>query len=739
MNPLFLLAQNLRTYPSLEFAFPDGITAIVGSNGSGKSTLLGAVELALFAGVNVKEPDKTPQPGRDLAPALGSFSERLEIELTFEHDSTVYRVRRGYRAGGSATLDLETRHFANPEQWESITKESAAATQTLLTGILGLSRRTFNASAFLAQGNASAFPEASPSDRKAILGEILDPRSLWPQLAGKASADRKQAEAALAATQARIADREPLAEQVPTAYRNVDRMAIEKGTAEENYRQADEAYEQARAALAANEAAAERYRGAVEAERVAREAASRAQQALGDARQKGHQATETRVRLEALAVHAADIPEFERLLAAHQQAVTERDHAQQAREAATLEHHRQYQRVLELERDHDSTDDRRDNVALQLLHLEQAEDGTQKCDRCQQTLGREGRIAALMSLQAECDALNETLLEKKDAVRAANTLCDELDEKARAIVVPDPPSNTDYPGLLAAARRAQTEHAALQVTLAAHEEAAAQVPALEQKANDAESTVWFFLTATEEARKTQKDPATLEQTTERTRLARSARRVDLDDANQAHTRAQTALQAAQDAASELATLRSDAQTALAQLATYRLAERAYGRDGVPALIAENIVGVIEAEANRVLERLPTSSGTTFRVELRTQRALKGYASALRETLDILVSDRTTTREFLTFSGGERFRVSFALRWALAKLLANRRGAESRLLVIDEPDGLDAGGMDGLAAVLRENADVFSKVLLVSHNPLLASAFEQVVEVVSDGDVSRLVA
>ena len=159
---------------------------------------------------------------------------------------------------------------------------------------------------------------------------------------------------------------------------------------------------------------------------------------------------------------------------------------------------------------------------------------------------------------------------------------------------------------------------------------------------------------------------------------------------------------------------------------------------MPALIAENTVGVIEAEANRVLERLPTSSGTTFRVELRTQKTLKS-SDALRETLDILVSDRSTTREFLTFSGGERFRVSFALRWALAKLLANRLGAESRLLVIDEPDGLDAGGMDGLAAVLRENADTFSKVLLVSHNPLLASAFEQVVSVESDGDVSRLVA
>ena len=49
MNPLALRAQNLRSYPSLEFAIPDGICAIVGPNGAGKSTLLSAIELALFA------------------------------------------------------------------------------------------------------------------------------------------------------------------------------------------------------------------------------------------------------------------------------------------------------------------------------------------------------------------------------------------------------------------------------------------------------------------------------------------------------------------------------------------------------------------------------------------------------------------------------------------------------------------------------------------------------------------
>ena len=174
---------------------------------------------------------------------------------------------------------------------------------------------------------------------------------------------------------------------------------------------------------------------------------------------------------------------------------------------------------------------------------------------------------------------------------------------------------------------------------------------------------------------------------------------------------------ARDAAEQARELRRQLAAGHARLDLLRLAERAFGRDGIPALIAENACGVIEAEANRVLEQMPCASGAALRVELRTQRALKTDAAALKETLDILVADQQSTREFLTYSGGERFRVS--LRAALGVGAAARRAREApprRPLVVDEPDGLDAAGMDGLAAVLREGAGGFERVLVVWHNP-----------------------
>ena len=59
---------------------------------------------------------------------------------------------------------------------------------------------------------------------------------------------------------------------------------------------------------------------------------------------------------------------------------------------------------------------------------------------------------------------------------------------------------------------------------------------------------------------------------------------------------------------------------------------------------------------------------------------------LRETLEIQVSDGAGLRDYEMFSGGEAFRVNFAIRLALSEVLAQRKGARLQMLVIDEGFG-----------------------------------------------------
>ena len=80
-------------------------------------------------------------------------------------------------------------------------------------------------------------------------------------------------------------------------------------------------------------------------------------------------------------------------------------------------------------------------------------------------------------------------------------------------------------------------------------------------------------------------------------------------------------------------------------------EKAFGKDGVPALLIEQAIPQIEARANELLERL---SGGEMSVRFQTQRELKSRED-LRETLDITISDPAGMRDYEMYSGGEAFR------------------------------------------------------------------------------------
>jgi exonuclease SbcC len=78
------------------------------------------------------------------------------------------------------------------------------------------------------------------------------------------------------------------------------------------------------------------------------------------------------------------------------------------------------------------------------------------------------------------------------------------------------------------------------------------------------------------------------------------------------------------------------------------------------VLIEQALPQIEEKANNILDRL---SGGGMSVRFLTQAAYKDKnREDLRETLDILISDGSGTRDYELFSGGEAFRVNFAIRW-----------------------------------------------------------------------------
>ncbi len=164
-----------------------------------------------------------------------------------------------------------------------------------------------------------------------------------------------------------------------------------------------------------------------------------------------------------------------------------------------------------------------------------------------------------------------------------------------------------------------------------------------------------------------------------------------------------------------------------QVQRYKQLERSFGKDGVPALLIEQALPEIESKANDILARL---SGGNMSVRFVTQAAYKDKSrDDLRETLDIQISDGAGTRDYEMFSGGEAFRVNFAIRLALSEVLAQRAGARLQILVIDEGFGSqDAQGRQRLVEAINLVRADFAKILVITHIDELRDAFPNRIEV-----------
>jgi exonuclease SbcC len=160
------------------------------------------------------------------------------------------------------------------------------------------------------------------------------------------------------------------------------------------------------------------------------------------------------------------------------------------------------------------------------------------------------------------------------------------------------------------------------------------------------------------------------------------------------------------------------------LGLYQDLREAFSKRGVPAMIIETAVPELETSANNLLSDMTDGR---MHVRIETQREIK--TGELREALDIIISDELGSRPYELYSGGEAFRIDFAIRIALSKLLARRAGAQLRSLFIDEGFGTqDARGREHLISAINTIQDDFDLILVITHIEELKEAFPTRIEV-----------
>ena len=176
MIPVHLKLSNFLSYgasgQSLDFS-RFHVACLSGKNGQGKSALLDAITWVLWG--EARKSTGSHKPDEEL---LRKGSLRMRVEFVFEVEGEKYRVMRSYSRSSSGKTNKSELEFqligASDGLSIPLTGSSIRDTQGAINACLGIDYNTFINSAFILQGRSSEFTRKKPTERKVILGRILN-------------------------------------------------------------------------------------------------------------------------------------------------------------------------------------------------------------------------------------------------------------------------------------------------------------------------------------------------------------------------------------------------------------------------------------------------------------------------------------------------------------------------------------------------------------------------------------
>ena len=667
------------------------VAVLCGDNGAGKSSLLDAITWSLWGRSRAKTDTELVHQGQS----------EMRVEFTFALGEQAYRVIRARRLGKGANslLDFQAANAAG--EFNTIGEATIPKTQEKINRILRLTYETFINSAYLVQGHADEFTSKRPTDRKQVLADILGLQE-WERYEERAKDKLRAIDLRLAGLEALLREIEAELARRPEYEQELRQTQARVIEVADRLRQAEAgwaAIDAARQAMLALDRQLKDLIGRIKA-------ADKEIAALdGDLREAGLRADAERLKRQ-LDLDERSLADFDQQEAEREQVTTARQFV--AEQSASLRGQNEAARA------------EADGLKKRLEILQAA--GEPRCPTCGQPLAEPARVELVERLDAEVEARRSQFRENQARLKQ---LADEQAADDRQLAA----LTSNLRGRAAVIKH----HAELQAALAGAGEAQARIAALiERRAG------WVASAAADRAAAAQLDA---EAETYNAILSDSAaKQRALDKLRQEDTLTKASLGAAQQ---KLAALegqarqreirRAERQQLADEHGLYEELREAFGKRGVPALMIEAAVPEIEASANALLGRM-----TAGRMVVRFNTQRETQAGDTRETLDIQIADELGTRAYENFSGGEQFRVNFAIRVALSQLLARRSGTQLQTLIMDEGFGvLDAAGRERLVEAINAAQDDFQRILVVTHLDELKDAFPTRIEIIKGVDGSEI--
>jgi exonuclease SbcC len=687
MIPVKLELHNFLAYRDPDPLNLEGIhvACISGENGAGKSSLLDAITWALWGKARAASAD-------DL---IHQNLRETRVALEFEMAGVRYLVIRQRSIEKKTPLSLLELQVWDPaaSTWRSLSESTMRATQERIDGLLRLDYDTFINSALLSQGRADEFTSKPPFQRTQILAAILG-LDRWERYEERAKE--------------KIRRTRETADRIDARRTEMEGELARRGEYESRLAAAEKQAEND----AKNLAELERAWAAVELQRAARaDLERRAEETARRSQSAERELKDARAELEALG-RAADPAELEKKAAAIR-AEREALAARQAEQERIQVQIRELSGLMgTLRGENDALAPQTEPLKKRLEILETST--APECPTCGQPLTAAHRKRVVEELRREIESRRDTYKINVARLKDFQAELSALQRDASVL-------QAALQGLPALERKLAEIESALKTA----KDARAKLPAAQERVGRWQKALTEETASAGQIRtRLGKASAGLAEG-ERLRGRLEQARLEKRLADERVGGARQALAALEEIARQLEESRAELESLRRSLSIYEELREAFGKRGVPTMVIETAVPEVEQEANRLLSEM--SSGR-MRLRMETQRETK--SGEARDTLDLKISDELGTRAYEMYSGGEAFRINFAVRIALSKLLARRAGAQLRALFIDEGFGTqDSAGRERLVAAIQSIQNDFDRILVITHLDELRDSFPARIEVV----------
>jgi len=671
------------------------VATLSGENGAGKSTLLDAITWALWGQARARSDDDLIHIGQ----------REMEVEYEFYVGSDKYRVirkRSRSKSGATSSTILELQQESG-DVYRSITENTVRETQRKIVEILRLDYQTFINSAYLVQGRADEFTVKLPSERKKVLAEILG-LSFYDELERRAKEKARESKDELG--------------RLESAMFEIDRELANKDSYQQEIEQINDS-------LSIIDADVAKQEGEVNELRHLRKELDFKEEKLQDIRKRLAQAD---AQLRDLDIQLKDnrqrVDKYEKVLAGYagESEMIDIDLSKLGEAESELKSKKERQQELSNSVHHMKSTNVQLKVEMDGLKskIDMLNKDGANCPLCGTELGVEGHDHIVGNYQAEGEAKGDQYRQNDGRIKQAEPELQILDRE-----VSSRESNLSSQ-IVALERRRETFERD-------NAEATTQLPQVKE-----------VLTRAEESKNRWR--ATMEEDTKTSQVL-SAELVELPQIDRKLNSTESLFKESQNkqeewryklAANEEKLRRCNEMEKMKkqkgdswrstseQKGVYDELAVAFGKKGIQALIIESALPELEQEADRLLGRM---TDNRMNIRLESQRAKKTKRDEVEETLDIKISDEVGTRNYEMYSGGEAFRINFALRIALSKLLARRHGAPLPTLIIDEGFGTqDNAGKEKVVEAINSIQDDFEMIIVITHIDEIKEAFETRIQV-----------